>query len=95
MEALVQASQVMQEKKVATTQTTLPDCIMMKDGKMVEIKNGKIQRMTADITFDNGRQISTMGEVMETNGTLTQMKEGDAINMNGKWMENVNVKQKK
>ncbi len=94
MEALVQAAKVMEHRQATIVQTEQKDCIMMKDGKMVEIKNGKITRMTSDITFDNGRQVTTMGEVMERNGATSQMKEGDALDMNGKWLTNINDNKK-
>ena len=60
------------------------DCVMMKDGKMMVMKNGQTIGMDKDMTMSNGTMVMKDGSVKMKDGTTMMMKEGDCIYMNGK-----------
>jgi hypothetical protein len=64
--------------------TTMKDCCMMKDGKMMCMKDGKEMPMEKDMTMKNGTKCMTTGECMMKDGKKMQMKEGDCMDMYGK-----------
>ncbi|MEO7533502.1 MAG: DUF6799 domain-containing protein [Ferruginibacter sp.] len=73
----------------ATAQTKahpmkMHDCCMMKDGKMMVMKNGKTMPMTKDMTMKDGTKCMTNGEYTMKDGTKMTMKDGDCMDMNGK-----------
>ena len=60
------------------------DGIMMQNGKMVMMKDGKTMPMHKDMTMKNGTICMTNGTCKMKDGTTMMMKEGDMIDMNGK-----------
>jgi hypothetical protein len=60
------------------------DCCMMKDGKMMQMKGGKITPMDKEMTMENGTKCMTNGECITKDGKKMQMIEGDCIDMSGK-----------
>ncbi len=64
--------------------STMKDCCMMKDGKMMQIKSGKMQPMEENITMANGTMCMTNGECIMKDGKKMKMKEGDCMDMSGK-----------
>lgn len=60
------------------------DHVMMHDGKMQMVKNGKTIPMEEDMTMSNGTTVMTDGMCKMKNGKTMQMKEGDMMDMNGK-----------
>ena len=62
----------------------MKDCCMMKDGKMMYMKNGKTMVMEKDMVMKNGTTCMTNGECVMKNGEKMMMKEGDCMDMNGK-----------
>lgn len=70
-------------KSKATTQK-LQDCVMMKDGKMVVRKNGKITDLTDSTTVSDGTVIRVDGVVTKPDGKQIQLKDDDCVFMDGK-----------
>ena len=62
----------------------MKDCCMMKDGKMMYHKNGKMMPMEKDMTMKNGTKCMTNGECITKDGKKMTMKEGECMDMNGK-----------
>ncbi|WP_310554915.1 DUF6799 domain-containing protein [Flavobacterium sp.] len=62
----------------------MKDCCMMKDGKMMVMKNGKTMPMNKDMVMKNGTTCMTNGECTMKDGTKMQMKNGDCMEMSGK-----------
>ena len=56
---------------------------MMKNGKMVVVRNSKLTMIRTDITFSNGSKIMNDGTVVQKDGSKTMMKEGDYKDMSG------------
>ena len=59
------------------------DYCMMKDGKMMHMKNGKMVAMGQNMTMKNGIKCMTNGECVMKDGTKMKMKEGECIDMHG------------
>ena len=61
--------------------------IMMKEGKLWVMKDGKTMMMEKDMTMSNGTMVSTAGNVTMINGKTMMMKNGDSIDMDGMMMK--------
>lgn len=59
------------------------DSVMMKDGKIVIVRNGKLFPMDLDMTMTDGTKVTTKGSVLRPDGTVHQMQEGEIINKTG------------
>ena len=70
-----------------TKSTTMKDCCMMKDGKMMFMKDGKTIPMEKDMTMKNGTKCMTNGECIMKDGKKMQMIEGECMDMSGKMDE--------
>lgn len=64
--------------------TMKKDCIMMKDGKVVQMKDGNTTELTGDVTLSNGTVVSKDGTVKTKDGKTSMLKDGDCVYMNGK-----------
>ena len=62
----------------------MKDCCMMKDGKMMVMKNGKTMPMEKDMVMKNGTKCTTNGECIMKDGKKMMMKDGDCMEMSGK-----------
>ena len=62
----------------------MDDGVMMKDGKMMMVENGKKMEMTHDVTLKNGQVVMQDGTVKMKDGKTMMMKDGDCLSMNGK-----------
>jgi hypothetical protein len=69
--------------------------VIMKDGKLLMMKNGQTTQLTTDLTLDNGTVVMADGTVKAKDGTTSTLKEGDYVTMNGmtgniktKWQQN-------
>ena len=71
------------------------DCVMMKDNKMMVTKGGNTMAMDQDMTLTNGTVVSTDGSVKMSDGKTKQLKNGDALYMNGKMMTGMKGMHKK
>ena len=60
------------------------DCVMMKDGKMMTMMNGKMMAMDKDVTMSNGTVCMMDGTCKMKDGKTMMMKEGETCDMDGK-----------
>jgi hypothetical protein len=64
------------------------DGIMMKDGKMTMMQDGKeITRMDRETTLSNGTKVMMKGKLVTKDGKEMQLQEGQMVMMDGKMME--------
>jgi len=64
------------------------DGVMMKDGKMWRLQDGKeIGRMDRETTLSNGAKVAMNGKMMMKNGKEMQLLEGQTIMLDGKLLE--------
>lgn len=61
-----------------------PDGVMMQDGKMIIVKDGRMVTLKNDITLDNGLVVMSNGSYMKKGGTKMMFKEGEHMDMSGK-----------
>lgn len=73
-----------QDTHHAHKNTMKKDCIMMKDGKVVQMKDGTTTDVTSDVTLSNGTVVSADGTVKTKDGKTHMLKDGDCVYMNGK-----------
>ncbi len=62
----------------------MKDCCMMKDGKMMIMKDGKSVPMEKDMVMKNGTKCMKNGECIMKDGKKIMMKNGDCMEMSGK-----------
>ena len=65
-------------------ESTMKDCCMMKEGKMMVCKDGVTMPMEKDMTMKNGTVCMVNGECVMKDGKKMTMKEGECMDMNGK-----------
>jgi len=58
--------------------------VMMRDGKMMVKRRGRITPMKEDIAIFDGTRVMMDGTVMMTDGVARTMMEGEAITMDGR-----------
>jgi hypothetical protein len=64
------------------------DGVMMKDGKMWRLQDGKeIGRMDRETTMMNGAKVMMNGKMMTKDGKEMQLQEGQIVAMDGKMTE--------
>jgi len=74
------------------------DGVIMKDGKLLMMKDGQTTPLTTDLTLDNGAVVTTDGRVKSKDGTVTTLNEGDYVTIEGtpgnisKWHQKDNMK---
>ena len=59
------------------------DGVIMRDGKLLMMKNGQTTQLTTDLTLDNGTVVMANGTVKMKDGTTSTLKEGDWVGMDG------------
>ena len=64
-----------------------PNGVMMQNGKMMLIKDGKMTTMENEIKMSNGTKVMANGSYMTENGKSMVMKEGQHMDMMGKMMK--------
>jgi hypothetical protein len=64
------------------------DGVMMKDGKVVRLSEGKdIGRMDRETTLSNGAKVSMNGKLRLKDGKEMQLQEGQIVMLDGKMIE--------
>jgi hypothetical protein len=64
------------------------DGVMMKDGKMWRLQDGKeIGRMDRETTMTNGARVMMNGKMMTKDGKEMQLQEGQMVMLDGKMAE--------
>lgn len=87
------------QSKINTS--VMKDCCMMKDGKMMVFKDGKMTRMKKSMTMENGTICKRNGVCIMKDGTRVKMKEGNCMDNSGKMdncstdVKTVDIKTKK
>lgn len=61
----------------------MKDCVMMDEGKMMVMKDGKTMEMDQDMTMKNGTMVMKDGTVKMKNGKTAMLKDGECVYMNG------------
>lgn len=59
------------------------DHLMMQDGKMWVMTEGKTTAMTQDVKLSDGSVVSVAGKVTMADGNTKMLSNGDAIDMDG------------
>lgn len=62
----------------------MKDCIMKKDGKVMQMKDGKTMELTETATLSNGTMVMADGSIKMKDGKMSMLKEGESIDMDGK-----------
>lgn len=60
------------------------DGVMMKDGKMMVMKNGETMEMAEEMKMNNGTMVMKDGSVKMKDGKTMMMKDGEMMDMKGK-----------
>jgi hypothetical protein len=60
------------------------DMVMMRDGKMMVKRRGRITPMKEDLAIFDGTRVMMDGTVMMTDGIARTMMEGEVITMDGR-----------
>ena len=63
------------------------DHLLLKDGKVMVIKDGKAVIMDKDMTFENGNKVMMDGTVMMKDGKTVKLDETDMVIMDGSMMK--------
>jgi hypothetical protein len=58
--------------------------IMMKDGKLTEVINGKQEPVKQDLTLSNGTTLHPDGSIDDKDGNKKKLNEGEYMTMDGK-----------
>jgi len=74
------------QKEQDSSKDKHPDGFMLKDGKMVVVKNGKIAPMEQEYTLSNGTRILQNGNYIKNDGTELHFREGDHMDMMGRFI---------
>jgi hypothetical protein len=60
-----------------------PDGVMLVDGKVMMIKDGKMTKLESDTYLNNGTKVTPEGMCTDKTGTSMMMKEGEHLDMEG------------
>ncbi len=82
--AVAQDSTKMAKPEKMEKMHDMKDCVMMKDGKVMVMKGNNVMALDKDLTLANGTTVKNDGSVKMADGTAMQLKEGEAIDMEGK-----------
>lgn len=63
---------------------SLPNGVVMQDGKMMKVNNGKMTILDYDMTMSNGTRIRSDGSYIKKDGNKMMMKDGQHMDMEGK-----------
>ena len=64
------------------------DGVMMKEGKVVRLQDGKdIGRMDRETTMSNGTRVQMNGKMVMKDGKEIQLQEGQSLMLDGKLIE--------
>ena len=65
----------------------MKDHIMMKDGKVMMIKEGKSMPLDKELTLSNGAKVTVDGTVTTKAGNKMMLKEGEMMDMDGQMVK--------
>ena len=55
------------------------DHVLMRDGKIIVMRNGEEMPMTEDVTLADGTRVMPNGQILMANGTARMMREGETL----------------
>ena len=61
----------------------MEDCVLMTDGKMMRVQDGKKMAMTEPLTMNNGTKVMADGNVTMANGQTMMLHNGQCVMMDG------------
>lgn len=67
-----------------TTQNNTQAVYYMTSGKMMMVKDGKVQEMSTEQTLADGSVVKTNGEVVKKDGSKMMLKNGESVTMDGR-----------
>jgi hypothetical protein len=82
--ALLLGSATMSAQKSQLDVSVLKDCCMMKDGKMMQLKDGQLTKIKKAVVLENGTKVKRNGVCVMPDRTRVRMKEGNCIDKAGK-----------
>jgi|GEM_PF-5391501 len=59
------------------------DYVMMKDARMVMVRDGKTTAMEKEMTMADGTRVMVDGKVMMTDGSTKILKDGESVPLSG------------
>ncbi|MEO5998045.1 MAG: DUF6799 domain-containing protein [Chitinophagaceae bacterium] len=62
----------------------MKDYVVMKDGKMMVVKDGKTTAMEKDMTLADGTRVMVDGKVMMKDGSTKILKDGESVIIEGR-----------
>lgn len=71
------------QAQVSNDSIAMQNCIMMRDGKMLKMEDGKVTEMGKAATMKNGTKVKMNGEYTLSDGTKKMLKEGECMYMDG------------
>lgn len=83
-----------QENKMESQETMSKtnDHVMMKNGIMMIVKGDQMMKMDQDLTLSDGTVVSKTGVVKTPDGTTMVLRNGEMIDMSGKKMRSVKMR---
>lgn len=72
-------------------QSLLPDGVMMKEGKMWQVKSGQTSAMSSEMTMSDGTKVDSTGKVTMKDGSIMMMKDGEKMTMDGKVTDSATI----
>ncbi|HEY4289347.1 MAG TPA: DUF6799 domain-containing protein [Puia sp.] len=83
--AIFMSSTVLFAKDVPGSDSRIPKVyVMMKEGKLIEINNGRQKKVRKDMTLVNATTIHPNGSIDSGSGQHLQLKEDEYMTMDGK-----------
>ena len=64
--------------------SVIKDCVMMTDGKMMQLKNGQLTPIKKPVILANGTKIKRNGKCIFPDGKRIRMVEGNCMDDSGK-----------
>jgi hypothetical protein len=68
----------------AQDSTMMKKCFVMENGKVMAVKHGKEMTLTQNMMLKNGATIMPDGTVKMKDGTMSMLKEGQYVDVDGK-----------
>ncbi|HMI61165.1 MAG TPA: DUF6799 domain-containing protein [Puia sp.] len=82
--SFAQDSTKMQDTSMSKGKHMKKDCVMMKDGQVMAMKDGQKMKLEQTMTLTNGTTIAPDGTIKWPDGKTAMLKEGQSIYMDGK-----------
>lgn len=79
-----QDSTKMQDTSMSSSKHMMKDCLIMKDGQVMTVKDGQKTKLDRTMTLANGTTVAPDGTIKWANGKTKLLKEGQCIYMDGK-----------